>query len=326
MGSRRATGTGSSDGFALIAVLWFLVLLSAVGAYMVVNARSQTALAHNVLAEVRAEAVADAAVARAVINLTEPDQDKRWKLNGTQYQVNLSGGAAVVQLYDERAKINPNLASDILLTHFFESIGLDNAQAGHLGAAIADWVSKGDQARPLGAKLPQYQDAGRKYGPPGAPVESIDELELVLGMTPQLLNAAKPYFTIFTQDAIPPHLALAAKPVVQAVQAASHDPASNSPGVTQGDLANAPAAGAGGQPNLEAPAGGPGVPGLPGAPGVPGVPGTGQPAADAVIVTVDATGRSFDGGTFARRAVIKLDFDNPKGYTVLDWRRIALAN
>ena len=302
----------SSDGFALIVVLWSLVLIAAIGAYMVANARSQTALAHNVLAAARAEGIADAAVAQAVFNLNDPDIKKRWRLDDTPYVINLPGGQATVRLEDERAKINPNFASDRLLAAFFQSIGIDNGRAGRLGACIADWVSKGDQARPLGAKMPEYQAAGRKYGPPGAPVEDIDELQLVLGMTPETLVAARPYLTIFTSDATPPHLAMAAPPVVRAVQAVSHDPATQSAGVTQGNL---------GAPPAESPADQP--------PGgqQPGTSGAAAPADPAImIVTIDATGRSFDGGTYVRRAVVKLDFDNPKGYAVLDWRRGTIAN
>jgi general secretion pathway protein K len=307
-----------SRGFALITVLWFLVLLAAVGAYMVTNARSQTALAHNVLAGVRAEALADAAVARAAFNLSQPDQDqdKKWRLDGTPYALALPGGQATVALRDERAKINPNLASDILLTDLFEAVGVDKAQSGHLGASIADWVQKGDQARPLGAKLPDYQQAGRKYGPPGAAVETLDELDLVLGMTPALLDAVRPYLTIYTEEPVPTHLALAAAPVAKAVDAAAHDPATNSSGVTQGDLSNQQQAQPS-QPQAEPP---------PGPPGAPGSPAGATAAQDAAIVTVDVVARSFDGGVFARRAVIKLDFDDPKGYKILDWRRVSLPN
>jgi general secretion pathway protein K len=305
--SRRSASLkdGRDDGFALITVLWLLVLFAAIGAYMVVNARSQTALAHNTLSGVRAEALADAAVARAIFNLMEPEEDKRWKLDGTLYQVALPGGQATIQLYDERAKINPNRASDILLTNLFEALGVENGQAAHLGASIADWVQKGDQPRPMGAKLPQYQEAGRKYGPPQTAVQALDELELVLGMTPGLLTAARPYLTIFTDEPTPTHLTIAAAPVVRAVKAAALDPASQATGIVAGQQIAIP------------------QPPSPGFPGVAGVPAQGPaPAADAVIVTVDATGRSFDGGLFARRAVVKLDFDNPKGYEILDWRRL----
>jgi len=210
------------------------------------------------------------------------------------------------------------------LSVFFQSIGVDDGRAARLGACIADWVNKGDQARPLGAKLPEYQAAGRKYGPPGVAVEDMDELQLVLGMTPDILVAARPYLTIFTTDATPSHLETAAEPVVRAVETVSHDPATQSNGVTQGN-AGAPAPQPGGVPQPgPQPAGAQAPGGQPPGGAQPGAPPAGDSAA--VIVTIDATGRSFDGGTFVRRAVVKLDFANPKGYSVMDWRRAALAD
>jgi hypothetical protein len=139
-------------------------------------------------------------------------------------------------------------------------------------------------------------------------------------MTPDLLESVRPYITIYTQEPVPTHLAIAARPVAKAVDAASHDPASNSPGVTQaqpGAAPQGPPQPQQGQPQTQAQAQPQAQPGQPGAGGAPA-------AQDAVIVSIDAVAHSFDGGVFARRAVIKLDFNAPKGYTVLDWRRIAL--
>jgi Tfp pilus assembly protein PilX len=37
-------------GFALIIVLWFLVLIGAIGIILILNARTETAIAHNIRA------------------------------------------------------------------------------------------------------------------------------------------------------------------------------------------------------------------------------------------------------------------------------------
>ena len=42
-----------------------------------------------------------------------------------------------------------------------------------------------------------YRAAGLDYGPPGEPLETIDELGRVLGMTPAILSAIRPYLTLF---------------------------------------------------------------------------------------------------------------------------------
>ena len=125
-------------GFALIVVLWFLVLLSAIGIYMMANARSETALARNTLAAARAEALADGAVANATASQMLIDPTKKWRMDGTPYHLNMAGGDATVRMIDESLKINPNLASDVLMSGLFQALGLDRQHADSLGAAIAD--------------------------------------------------------------------------------------------------------------------------------------------------------------------------------------------
>src|SRR5262249_50687065 len=104
---------------------------------------------------------------------------------------------------DEGAKINPNRASDTLMSALFETTGLERERARRLGAAVADWVGPVTMTHPLGAKLAEYEAAGRSYGPPNAPVESLDELQLVLGMTPEIFATVRPYITIYTQRDAP---------------------------------------------------------------------------------------------------------------------------
>jgi general secretion pathway protein K len=283
-----------SGGFALIVVLWFLVLLAAVGTYLMANGRSETALAHNMLAAAHAETLADGAIAEAAASQLLSDPTKRWRLDGTPYHVSLQGGDATIRLVNEAQKINPNLASDALLSGLFQALGLDRDHSDRLGAAIADWVQSGDTPRPLGAKKAQYESAGRTYGPPGQPIENLDELQLVLGMTPQLLATALPYLTIYTQNPAP------------------EDPRAMSPVVLRATQIAAFRGAAGGQP-ADATAGG-------------------QNGESEIVMTVEATVHGNDGGVFVRRAVIAVNTDagntqeNPKGYRVMDWRRGILPN
>jgi hypothetical protein len=47
-----------------------------------------------------------------------------------------------------------------------------------------------------GAKTEEYRNAGKSYGPPSAPVESIDELHCARTFE---IPAVRPYFTIYTK-------------------------------------------------------------------------------------------------------------------------------
>src|SRR5262245_35770593 len=179
-------GQSGAHGFALIIVLWFLVLIAAVSAYLVANARLDTAIARNTLAAAEAEALADAGVTQAVFNQIDPVDATRWPLDGAPHRITLSGGDVNIRLFDEREKINPDRASDRLLAALFEAAGVERPIARQLGASIADWVDKDLELRPFGAEREQYAAVGRSYAPPNVPVESLDELQLVLGLTPQI--------------------------------------------------------------------------------------------------------------------------------------------
>ncbi len=303
-GTVTAPGPAGNDGFALIVVLWFLVLLSAIGIYMMANGRSETALAHNLLAGARAEALADAAVAQVVFNETDPDPRNHWRLDGKPRVLNLPGGNVTVNLFDETLKINPNLASDTLMAALFQSVGVESGKAASLGAAVADWVGPANKPHPGGAEKEQYAQAGKTCGPPNAPMETLDDLQLVLGMTPQIFAAARPYLTVFTDTDAPVDPRLAAVPVALAIALAAR---------SSGDDAADQSAAAGGT----APA-----------TGVAGQAQAGSNTAQdtpTVVIALEAMARSADGGVFSRHAVIKLDTEKPKGYDVLDWRRNDLS-
>ena len=299
-------------GFALIVVLWFLVLIAAVGSYLMANARTETAIARNIRAAAAAEALADAGVAQTVFNLSDTVPTNRWKLDGTPHRFRLLDGAVTVRVVDETAKINPNRASDALLASLFEAVGVERGRARRLGAAVADWVGPETMARPVGAKLAEYETAGRRYGPPNAPLETLDDLQLVLGMTPEIFTAVRPYLTIYTQREAPEPrnappivqraLALAAQQLRGVEKATPPPPApASTPQMEDRDDAEAGAQG------VRAPA--------------PSPQAVGPVIATETIVAVEAIARGVAGGTFARHTVLKLASGSPKGYAVLEWSR-----
>jgi len=303
----------STRGFALIVVLWFLVLIAAIATYLLANARSETAIAQNIRAAAAAEALADAGIAEAVFNQTDPVVSRQWPLDGVPHDISFGSGSVAIQLYDETLKINPNLASESLLSGLFQAAGVDRALARRIGASIADWVSPGDKPRALGAKQEQYEQAGRSYGPPNAPIENIDELQLVLGMTPELLAAVRPYLTIYTSNAEPDAKGaplLVRRALALAQQEPEPDmgsevaPGNSPPQMDQADDA---------QEAKQAPS----VATTNQAPVSPAMPN----ASKAEVLDLEITARSSDGGVFVRHAVVRLDPAKQRGYVVLDWSR-----
>ena len=190
-------------GFVLLIVLWVLVLLSAIALHLTSIGRTEARIAINLVANAKAESLADGGVARAVFGLLDPNPDQRWAADGIERQIRIQGGTTTITIRDENTKINPNLAPEGLMFALLLEAGVEQDRARHLAAAIADWISPGPAARPFGAKAAEYNSAGLTYGPPGAPFESADELGRVLGMTPDILVALRPYLSTFSTAAVP---------------------------------------------------------------------------------------------------------------------------
>lgn len=186
----------SERGFALLLVLWSLVLLTLITSRLIAAGRDEARLGSNIRAAASAEALADAAVHQTMFHLLDPSPSG-WRPGATAHSLSLPGGDAVVRVEDEAGRVNPNQAPEALLAALLAGVGADAGTARTVAAAILDWRTIGSTVRQFGAKAPEYRAAGRDYGPPDAPFQSVGEVGLVLGMTPDLLDRLRPYLTVF---------------------------------------------------------------------------------------------------------------------------------
>jgi general secretion pathway protein K len=194
---RRRGVPHESRGFALIIVLWAFVLISLIVIHLTTSGRTELRIARNLAANAAAQAAADGAIYQAIFNLLDPQQDDRWPLDGGTHEFQLADSRVTVRLDDEAARINPNTASPALLEALLDVVAGNREQAAAVASAIAEWVGARKGSRPLSGGNPDYQAAGLDYGPPGEPLESIEELGRVRGMTPELLAALRPHLTLF---------------------------------------------------------------------------------------------------------------------------------
>ena len=102
-----------------------------------------------------------------------------------------------MRLEDEAGRINPNWASPALFEALLRVTGSDPDSARRLAAAITEWAGTAPVLAAPSARLAEYRAAGLDYGPPGAPLETLDELARVLGMTPAILAAIRPHLSLF---------------------------------------------------------------------------------------------------------------------------------
>jgi general secretion pathway protein K len=178
-------------------VLWTLVLIGFLVAHLAASGRTEARIASNLVANSVAQAAADGAIFEAIFNLSDPRPEQRWPVDGTARDIAIGNSRVRVQLEDEAWRINPSRASPTLLEALLQVTGSDPESARRLAIAIDEWVGMGTVPGPQNALVAKYQAAGLDYAPPGEPIESLDELGRVLGMTPAILTAIRPHLTLF---------------------------------------------------------------------------------------------------------------------------------
>lgn len=199
----------SQQGVALVLVMWVAVLISVIAASFIVERHSETLVIRNSVGMARAEAIADAGIQRAVWELYRTDNaPEAWKRDGTVQAWSFDGVPVKVDIRDESAKIDINAAGDTLLHGMFTSIGLADDEASRLTDAILDWRDADSFKHPNGAEEPEYKAAGLPYKPANASFQAIEELQLVLGMRPEIYRRIEPMVTVFSrQSGVNPQLA-----------------------------------------------------------------------------------------------------------------------
>jgi general secretion pathway protein K len=124
------------------------------------------------------------------------NRDQRWPVDGNARELVISNSRVSVRLEDEAWWVNPNWASPALREALLRVNGSDAESARRLASAISEWVGSAPAPRAPNVLLADYRAAGLDYGPPVAPLETLDELGRVLGMTPATFAAIRPHLTL----------------------------------------------------------------------------------------------------------------------------------
>jgi general secretion pathway protein K len=193
------------QGMALVLVLWILSLLTIMAGSFALSMRRETATISGLRNNAEAKAIAESGLAIAEWMLQNPDPNKRWRADGSIYQIDSANVKLRIRLLSETGKINLNNVEQPLLQNLMNyspngssaqlpSITIDRA------AAILDWSDNDDLARVNGAEKQQYQDAGLNYQPRNRPFQSLEELQMVLGMDAATFNWIEPLITVYSSQ------------------------------------------------------------------------------------------------------------------------------
>ncbi|MEJ2577095.1 MAG: type II secretion system protein GspK [Gammaproteobacteria bacterium] len=182
-------------GFALVLVLWALILLTGIGLAFGFAVRVETGSGSILLDQVRAEAAAAAGVRRAVYGLLADDERLRWQADGRAYQMPWADANLRISMLTETGKIDLNYAPAPLLEGLFANLFPD-VDAAALSAAVVDWRDRDDRPGEGGAERDAYAALGRP-GPANQRLASVDELAQVIGFDAAMVDRLRPHVTVY---------------------------------------------------------------------------------------------------------------------------------
>jgi general secretion pathway protein K len=182
-------------------VLWVLTILTVIVFSFAFMTRAETQAAMTFKDWTVKKFLAEAGIERGIMeiyyrtqNLNAPLEEglEVWRTDGTPYTVDTGGGRFVVSIVDESGKINVNTLTDssgIILKNLLMNSGVQEEDADTIVDSILDWKDKtgGDLHRLHGAGDDYYMSLPTPYKPRHDNFQTLEELLLVKGVTPQIL-------------------------------------------------------------------------------------------------------------------------------------------
>jgi general secretion pathway protein K len=210
-------------GFVLVAVLWILMALSALAViFSLYLSSSARALAVNDTA-LQAEALVSASLELTTYQLLLPGDQAR-PSHGS-FHFGMDNADVVVAFTSEAARIDLNFAPKELLAGLFAGLGASEAAAQEEANRIVGWRTR---PAPGAANNEEalYGAAGLGYSPRQSLFTHVNELALVAGLAPALVDRALPFVTVFNgSSGVDPQIA--APEVIAALPKTQVNPQAN---------------------------------------------------------------------------------------------------
>ncbi|HEX8944259.1 MAG TPA: type II secretion system protein GspK [Gemmatimonadaceae bacterium] len=200
----------SRRGVALLAALWLVVAIASVALQFSIEAHERRTI--GLLASERG---IQRAAALGALALTQARLEQALRIGPTGANIQriraadpwlgadsiYSGTVLVdsmevdVQARDLGEKLNINLINENEIQTFFSFLLGDYAKSTQLAQTIMDWRDVDSMPRPNGAERDAYIKAEMLALPTNGPFREIEELQYVMGMTPEIYALASPYLT-----------------------------------------------------------------------------------------------------------------------------------
>jgi len=187
-------------GFALVSTMTAIIVLSLIGGSLLHLRSGLSYSQKDGEQRVKLEMVVRAAVNVAFLGLTDTRAEKRWRVDGVPTTVVFNDIPITLTVQDESGKIDLNASPRDTFVRLFQSAGSDADTAAALADRILDWRESNNLAHLNGSTDEDYRASGSKVRPRHGPFQSVDELKMVLGITPELFDKIRPALTVYSQS------------------------------------------------------------------------------------------------------------------------------
>ncbi|MEN9433539.1 MAG: hypothetical protein RLZZ422_1128 [Pseudomonadota bacterium] len=182
-------------GVAMMIVLWVIVILMMMAGSLVYSSRTQMQMMDYARFSAKGRALAEAATHFAVMQLFVPADERLIKIGGQKATWEYEGAKIDIRMAGENGLVDINQADRNLLFEVFKKTGVPEKEIDPLLDKIEDFRDPDDMKRVNGAEDKDYEQEDIEAGAKDAPFERIEELQQVLGITPDLYNRLARYLT-----------------------------------------------------------------------------------------------------------------------------------
>ncbi len=190
----------SEKGIALLMLLWVLTILMVLVLSFSFMTRTETHATLSFKEGAEKKFLAEAGIERGIMELFYRNVNKNqaivieghevWKIDGTSYKSQMADGEYSVRITDESGKIDINAVTDAssdILRNLLKNLGGQEEEVNTIVDSLLDWKDADDLHHLSGAESDYYMSLPNPYKAKDANFDTVEELLLVKGTTPEIL-------------------------------------------------------------------------------------------------------------------------------------------
>ena len=190
-------------------VIWVTAILSVIVLEFCFGMRTELTLTKNYKEALQLYAIAEGGIQRTITELIYkndpriqlmrktlkaeevPPDKKEWVTDGRPYLLSFDQGQCEVKVMSEAGKVNINTVSESVLRKIIGNMVSEVETRDIIVDSIMDWRDADDFYRINGAENDYYQSLKEPYNSKNGPLDSIEELLLIRGVTTDLFYGRK---------------------------------------------------------------------------------------------------------------------------------------